>query len=204
MNRTLIACLCFILPGLAPATAATAIGKVDRVQGDCTGIVEGAAQTLVAAAAVFPDEPIATGADARLALSFDDGTTLTLGENASLVLDTFVYAPEGESVLHATVTGAFRYVSGKLGPGATRQASVTTPVAVVGVRGTDFWGGQIDAAFGVVVLEGSVTVTTPGGTTVLSAPGQGTSVTAEGAAPGPVIDWKQAKIDRALATVTFR
>ena len=72
------------------------------------------------------------------------------------------------------------------------------------MRGTDFWGGQIDAAFGVVVLEGSVTVTTPGGTTVLSAPGARHHCHRPGAAPGPVVNWSQDKIARAIATVTFQ
>ncbi len=187
------------------AVAAGAIGAVDRVQGECTGTRErGATVTLAAGSDIYLKETLATGAGARLAVSFSDGTKLTLSENASLILDTFVFQPEGQTTIAASIVGAFRYVSGKLAGGATRETTITTPVAVIGARGTDFWGGEIDSAFGVVVLEGSVTVTTPAGTTVLSAPGQGTSVTAPGTAPGPVVNWAQGKIDRAIATVTFQ
>ena len=194
----------FLMLFAAEAAAATAIGKVDRVQGKAQGTVDGATSTLAAQASVFAGEAIATGADARLALTFDDGTTLTLGENASLTLDDFVFRPAGETRLRVAVVGAFRFVSGKLGASATRDAEVSTPVATIGVRGTDFWGGPINGTFGVVVLEGTVTVTTRAGVTTLRTALQGTDIAGADAPPGEVKTWGKAKLDRAIATVTFR
>src|SRR5260221_3692083 len=81
----------------APAAAATAIGKVDRVQGEALGTVDGATSSLSLDVTVFAGEVVATGADARVALILEDGTTLTVGENASLTLDDFVYRPAGET-----------------------------------------------------------------------------------------------------------
>ena len=199
----LLACQCLIAATL-PAVAATAIGKVDRTEGPCQGAIAGTVNDLSPGLPVFVDEAISTGPDARIAVSLDDGTMLTLGEKASLTLDDFVFDPSGEDKLHAAITGAFRFVSGKLAPGGTREASVTTPVAVIGVRGTDFWGGPIDGNFGVVLLEGAIAVTANGGTVTLGATGQGTSIAAAGAAPGPMTNWPADKLARALATVTFR
>lgn len=187
-----------------PSVAATAIGKVDRLQGTCQGTVDGTTQNLTQDATVFANEVITTGPEARLALTFDDGTTLTVGEKARLSLDEFVFRPAGESQLHFAVVGALRFVSGKLANGATRDASVTTPVATIGVRGTDFWGGSIDGQFGVVLLEGAITVTTAGGTVTASDAGQGVDIPSAGAPPGQVENWTTAKIDRAIATVSFR
>jgi hypothetical protein len=185
------------------AEAATAIGKVSRLLGVAEGTVEGAHRVLAADDAVYLDEKITTGGGARLEMTLDDATVLTVGENATLTLDTFVYNPRGENRLAATVVGAFRYVSGTLLAGASRQASVTTPFAVLGVRGTDFWGGPIDGGFGVFVFEGAVSVTNAGGTVLLSAPGQGTSFPNAAAPPGPITVWAQDKVDRAVATITF-
>jgi len=179
--------------------AATAIGTVGRVEGPCSGIVEGSADDLAAGATVYLDEKITTGADARLAVTFADGTTLTIGEKANITLDQFVYAAGGVNKFHATVIGAFRFISGS--HDATREASITTAVATIGIRGTDFWGGPIDNAAGVVLLDGAVTVTTAGGSVDLDAANSGVDIA------GPtltVTNWTEDKRQRALATVTFR
>jgi len=182
--------------------AQVAIGTAERIQGDVRATVAGAEQPMTAGGAIFLNQTIATGANARAALRSEDGTSLTVGENAEVTLDAFVYDPAGESTLSANVVGAFRYVSGKLEPGATRDAIVTTPVATIGVRGTDFWGGALDGIFGVVVLEGSVTVTPPGGESVtLDAAGMGVDI-AGGGTTAPVI-WGDARRERSLATVGF-
>jgi hypothetical protein len=191
-------------PVAAAIAAEPVIGNVARVQGPAVGISGGASESLVAGSDIRLNEKLTTGADARLEVVFDDGTRLTVGERSMLVVDDFIYAPAGVSRLHAAVTGPLRYVSGKLAVGGTRQASVTTPFALIGVRGTDFWGGPIDGANGVVVFEGSVSVSNAAGAVVLSAPGQGTNVAGQDAAPGPVTVWPADKVGRAVATVTFR
>jgi hypothetical protein len=187
----------------APAAwAATPVGSVARVQGECTGTVDGATRRLTAEAPVHLAEELATGAGARLAVALDDGTVLTLGENARLTIDEFVFDPAGKSSLAAVVSGAFNYVSGALNA-AARQAAVTTPVAVIAVRGTNFWGGPIDGGFGVALFEGSISVTSGGVTTVLDAPGSGVNLAPEGGPSGPVSIWPEEKVRRALATVEF-
>jgi hypothetical protein len=103
------------------------------------------------------------------------------------------------------VVGAFRFLSGQATKLASSDVSVTTPVAIIGVRGTEFWGGPIDnQALGVFLIEGAVSVSNTAGAQTLSAPGQGTNIAAPGAAPGPVTFWPQDKVNRAIATVTFQ
>lgn len=204
--RSMAPVLLTLLLGLfAPsaAQAATVIGAVSRVAGTSEGAVEGTTRTLAAGLPVHLDEVVTTGVGARLEITFDDGTRLTVGENASVTLDAFVHVPGGESVFAATVAGAFRFASAALGPGETRRCDVTTPFAVIGVRGTDFWGGPIDGAFGVFLIDGAITVASAGSETSMSAPGQGVTVSAIGDPPGEIVIWAQEKIDRAFATVTF-
>jgi hypothetical protein len=188
---------------ITAAAAATAIGKVTRLQGAAEGTVEGVRRRLSADDPVHLDEAIATGDGARLELALDDASVLTIGENATLTLDAFVYNAGGENRLALSVAGAFRLVSGALLPGAARQASVTTPFAVIGVRGTDFWGGPIDGGFGVFLFEGAVSVSNAGTTVDLTEAGQGVSFDNAAAAPGPITVWPQDKVARAVATVTF-
>jgi hypothetical protein len=82
---------------------------------------------------------------------------------------------------------------------------VTTAVATLGIRGTEFWGGPIDdQALGVFLVQGAVSVSNATGEQILRQPGQGTNIATPGSAPGPVTIWPQDKVNRAVATVTFR
>ena len=206
--RTMIFAVAAALLALAAgsATAADPIGSVSRIQGTSTAVVDGADTPLDLGALVFLNQEVSTGDEARLELTFDDGTQLTLGEKAKMILDSFVYSPaEGTGKMTMAVTGAFRFVSGQVTKQRETQVAVTTPVATVGIRGTEFWGGPIDdQALGVFLIEGAVTVTNPSGEQTLDTPGQGTNIATPDAAPGPVTIWPQDKVDRAIATVTFQ
>ena len=76
------------------------------------------------------------------------------------------------------------------------------PVAVLAIRGTTVWGGPIDGAYGVLALEGMVTVTTAAGAVTLRA-GQATMIAAPGQAPGAPGAWDAEKTARAIATISF-
>jgi hypothetical protein len=139
---------------------------------------------------------------ARLEVTFADNTRLTLGEKAKLTIDTYVFdSAAGSGTIKFGLVGAFRFVSGQVSKLASADVRVTTPVAIVGIRGTEFWGGPIDdQALGVFLIEGAVSVSNAAGQQILNLPGQGTNI----AAPGPVTFWATDKVGRAIATVTFR
>lgn len=119
-------------------------------------------------------------------------------------IDTFVFDRNSRRSLATSVEGAFRFVSGQLSNGSGTTVTVQTPLAIISVRGTDFWGGPIDAAYGVFLIEGAVTVTTQGGEVTLDEPGTGTTITAADAPPGEVVVWPQEKVGRALAATSFQ
>ena len=75
---------------------------------------------------------------------------------------------------------------------------------MIGVRGTDFWGGPIDGCFGVFLLEGAVTVENGSGVVSLERRGAGVQIDRLDARPGPAVVWPSDKVQRAIATVTFR
>ncbi|MGB7688883.1 MAG: FecR family protein [Pseudolabrys sp.] len=186
--------------------AQEAIGTVSRIQGEASGARGGATRALGLNASVFLNETVSTGAAARLELTFKDNTRLTLGENAKLMLYRYVFNPAaGRGTIRFRVVGALRFLSGQVSKLARSDVSVTTPVAAVGIRGTEFWSGPIDdQALGVFLIEGAVRVSNAAGAQILNRPGQGTNVARAGAAPGPVTFWPQDKVNRALVTVTFQ
>ena len=71
-----------------------------------------------------------------------DRTNFTVGANARVTIDRFVYDPSrSASAVGASVAkGAFRFMSGKSLHNMPGKSAVTTPVASIGVRGTIFEG----------------------------------------------------------------
>jgi len=208
MMQRLIIVAVMLVSGFAGCECAAqdAIGTVSRIQGEASGTRNGATRALAPNSAVFLNETVATGETALLEVTFTDNTRLTLGEKAKLTLDNYVYdSATGRGTIKFGLLGAFRFVSGQVSKLASAEVSVTTPVAIVGIRGTEFWGGPIDGqALGVFLIEGSVSVSNGAGQQILNLPGQGTNIAAPGAAPGPVTFWPPDKVGRAIATVTFR
>ena len=206
MMRRLIIVAVMLVSGFAGGECAAqdAIGTVSRIQGEASR--NGATRALAPNSAVFLNETVATGETARLEVTFTDNTRLTLGQKAKLTLDNYVFDSAARcGTIKFGLVSAFRFVSCQVSKLASADVSVTTPVAVVGIRGTEFWGGPIDdQALGVFLIEGSVSVSNGAGQQILNLPGQGTNIAAPGAAPGPVTFWPPDKVGRAIATVTFR
>ena len=187
------------------ARADDPIGTVTRVEGQAHALIGGSTVTLVVGATIFMNEKLTTGSKTRLELTFADGTKLTVGDNASVTVDRFLYKPRGlGNAFDAVVTGPFRFISGKLDKTGGSTSSIKTAFAVVAIRGTNFWGGPIDGHAGVVLFSGSVTVTNASGSVELTKPGQGTNIIGRNTPPSAVTMWAKEKVARALATVTFR
>ena len=186
--------------------AQEAIGTVSRIQGDASGTNSGTTRALGLNASVYRNEVVTTASAARLEITFKDNTRLTLGAMAKLTLDRYIFDPvAGRRTIKVAVVGAFRFLSGQMSKLARSDVNVTTPVATIGIRGTEFWGGPIDdQALGVFLVEGTVRVSNAAGARILNRPGQGTNVATPGTAPGPVTVWPQDKVNRAIATVTFQ
>ncbi len=206
MSRALALLLAIsVLPVVdAVAQSALTVGTVLQTQRDCSAVQAGTSRVLDADGPVYFQDLLRTGPGARLASRLADGSELTLGENASILVDEFVYAPDigGGRLDLQVLQGSFLFVGGKLDADRDARVTIGTRVGTLGIRGTRVWGGMIDGAFGVLVLDGRVTVTNDGGEVALSA-GQGTMISGPDSAPGKPKNWPQAKIDRAVRTVSF-
>src|SRR4051812_31529927 len=81
------------------------------------------------------NEVITTDAEGQAQLLFLDRSALTVGPNARLTIDEFVYNPntkEGKLAINAAV-GVFRFVGGQLSKSG--DVTLKTPVATIGIRG---------------------------------------------------------------------
>jgi hypothetical protein len=87
-----------------------------------------------------------------------DKSTFTVGANARVAIDRFVYDPTANSrQTGVSVTrGAFRFMSGRTLGHPSGPATVTTPVAVIGIRGTIFEGVVGEEAAAIAQQEPAV------------------------------------------------
>jgi len=122
---------------------------------------------------------IMTGPKSRIQLLLSDQTVFTLGPDAEISVDEFVYDPKtNKGRLGASVSaGVFRWVTGKIA--GEDPASLTVKIAnfIVGIRGTDFEvlvrpdkSGYVKTYFGEVSLTSRLTdavVSVPAGKMIL-------------------------------------
>jgi len=127
-----------------------------------------------------------TGSGAGMLVEFLDETTLTLGPDSDLVIDTMVYDPranEGTMFLSMGV-GIMHFVSGKARYAAMQ---IKTPTAIIGIRGSDaVIAVATDGATTVSVLAGEFSVSNAeGGDTTTVGPSQSVSVSITGSVSAP-------------------
>src|SRR5262249_17662042 len=85
---------------------------------------------------VYKGDVVQTGADGKVGISFSDGTAFNLSSNARMVLNEFVYDPNGKSnsTLFSLSKGTFTFIAGKVAK--TGDMKIDTPVAPMAIRGT--------------------------------------------------------------------
>jgi hypothetical protein len=192
------------------AVAQEKIGAATAVNPDTSGTPPGAAiRQVVIGQDVVHNERITTGVRGQTQILFLDQSSLTIGENADLTIDDFVFDPATSTgkLAMSTTKGILRYVGGALSKNAN-AVSMVTPSGTLGIRGGVFlmWlapNGRLD----VVFLYGNgltVTPTCQGCLPVfISRPGYFVSIAQPGApasTPGPAPVGFVAQIYAALSS----
>lgn len=156
-----------------PCTQADAIGEAESV----TSLAlrrpdsEDHESRLHPRATLYTRDTVSTVAEAAVQIRFRDDTRLTVGGDSRIVLDDYVYARAGhDRMALSLVKGAARFVTGKINHDTVR---LVTPVATLGVRGTDFTVTvSSDGATLVSVREGKVQIDAADGETALLEAGE--------------------------------
>jgi len=140
-----------ILLGTAPllAGAKDAIGELALV----TGSVTSGTAALKTGDPIFEGQSITVAVNSYASLKFADGGRVLLRPNSEFTVESFKYAappvaptaqaPAAPASVEGTaffrlVRGGFRAISGLIGKADRQSYKVTTPVATIGIRGTDY------------------------------------------------------------------
>lgn len=120
---------------------------------------------------VYVGDQLQTRAKSYLHLSMVDNAFVALRPDSQLTIDTYDYAashPEASRIRLDLLHGTSRAVSGKGGQAAKHQYRFNTPLAAIGLRGTDYTVIADTQKIRVSVAQGGVVVT-PFGSDCVSA-----------------------------------
>jgi len=124
------------------------------VEGPVTALdKDGTSRILNEGAPVYLHDTLVTSARSYVKIILNDGTVFQLGPHSRASLDKYAYDPDigGGEFESYVYSGAFRYLSGKLGGNNQGQhTTLKTPSAQIGIRGS-----EIDA---IVGEDGSTTL----------------------------------------------
>ncbi|MCG8333363.1 MAG: FecR domain-containing protein [Proteobacteria bacterium] len=180
-------------------------GLVKAMSGKASAVNQGESRNLKKGSKLYSGDRIFTGNKTRLKIEMQDGAGLTLGNNTDFLIEEFRYNTNtGAGVsLYRFARGFFRAVSGKLARLKTNHVKYRTNLAVIGIKGTEFWGGFWDGGkFEVALLKGKgVVISNRGGEVEITKVGWGTTLVADDVAPTTPKPWGKDKIARALASV---
>jgi hypothetical protein len=200
-NRLLAAALSGLVLALSATTAEarSPVGVTTASDGDPLGKPPNENERILRIGIdVQANELVTTAARDRAHLVFLDGSSLTVGPNARVVIDRFVYDPAsniGDLAINAS-RGVFRLVGGRISK--QKPIVITTPSSTIGVRGgitiVTVTPTETVANF---VYGNSMTVTAGGQTRTATRAGSQV-VTAAGGVPGLPSLLKQGGLGAAL------
>lgn len=139
-------CLIFLLillPLPALATAPAPVGTVIGMEGQAWAATDGTRRGLRLQAKVHAGEELLTGDNSKLQILFNDDSILSLGSQSSMVIDRYVYDPDravNSGLVQRMQRGTFRTVTGRIAEQNPENFEIQSPLAVIGIRGTDIVG----------------------------------------------------------------
>lgn len=186
----------------APASAAEVAATVTMLTGRGTVLApDGEIRALEKDAAVHAGELVSTGVNSFANLKFSDGGLVTLRPNSRFEIREYRYTaavpdlppetpdsaarPAGRAFFRL-LKGGLRTITGLIGKSNPADYEASTPVATIGIRGTDYLavmcelacqtdpivradlpeGASAAGASVIGVIEGRISVTTPNGETI--------------------------------------
>jgi hypothetical protein len=171
------------------------IGNVESLNGEVFAIrADGSRVRLELGDQVFQGDILESGPEGNVGVLLADQTTFAMGPEGRMVLDEMIYDPATQqgSVSMSVLQGVFTFVSGQVAKTDPDAMTLDTPVATIGIRGTQVGldlrdGGNLNVhlmeeRFGFV---GEVVIVNDGGVQVLNDANAFSSIASFDAAPSP-------------------
>ena len=136
---SLLLLLLVMVPALSASTDGS-IGLIKEVTGTATVTRGGTEIPAEIGAPVFQNDLLETELESTLGVVFVDETRISLGADASLAIDEYVFSPQEDegSFFTRLGRGSVLFVSGLIAKMGPETSKVETPVGTIGIRGTKF------------------------------------------------------------------
>ncbi|MCH8237760.1 MAG: FecR domain-containing protein [Proteobacteria bacterium] len=116
-----------------------AIGIVNSISGKAFVIrIDGSRVALAVDTPLFTGDILETGPDGVIGVILADETTFAMGEEGRMVLDEMIYDPDTQegSLSLSILKGIYTIVSGLVSKTDPNAMTIETPIATIGIRGT--------------------------------------------------------------------
>jgi hypothetical protein len=108
-------------------------------RGTVTAEIAGDIRTLHQGDKIFISEEIVTGDKSFAVLQFVDGAKVTVRPNSAVLIEDYAYnGTDDDTATLNLVSGGLRVITGAMAKSNPENYRVRTPVALMGVRGTEF------------------------------------------------------------------
>lgn len=157
-----VALLAGALPLYASTPLAGAVGEVSLVLGKAyVRSAEGGREPLRIGMSISVDDIIETGSNGHVHVRFVDQALVSVRPSSTLEIIRYDYDqqnPAASTVKLNLIEGVTRAISGKAAKEARQNFRMNTPIAAIGVRGTDFVVSASRQSVRALVNEGAIVV----------------------------------------------
>ena len=121
------------------AIAQDSSGMVVASRGEVIALSNGGSRELKQGDFIYEKDEIMTSGRSFAVLQFTDGAKVTVRPDSTLIIEQYLYAggDDDEATLNL-VSGGLRVITGAMAKTNPENYKVKTPVALMGVRGTEF------------------------------------------------------------------
>ena len=139
-SRILITALTAVLLS-APAVAqdGDSTGMVVASRGEVIALANGGSRELKQGDFIYINDEIITSNRSFAVLQFEDGAKVTVRPDSTMIIEQYLYNGDAnDAATLSLVEGGLRVITGAMAKSNPENYKVKTPVALMGVRGTEF------------------------------------------------------------------
>lgn len=155
----LFAWMGLVAPAIAAAGATVVVGEVIFAIGDARAVDAAGTHAVRKGDKVMVGQTLTSGDSGHIHVRFVDKAFVSVRPHSTLRIDTYTYSaekPAASFVKFTLETGTARLITGAAGHAAKENFRLNTPVAAIGVRGTDFVVHTTAETTRVSVNEGAI------------------------------------------------
>ena len=114
-------------------------GMVVASRGEVIALSNGGSRELKQGDFIYVNDEIMTTNRSFVVLQFEDGAKVTVRPDSTLIIEQYLYNGDvGDEAELNLVSGGLRVITGAMAKNNPENYKVRTPVALMGVRGTEF------------------------------------------------------------------